>query len=331
MRITPCTPEALRARIADVDAEVSDAVWRERLRCEVSARGTTSRTALVASTIDRWTLDPGRREALRPQLGERVDDLVDDREIYAADGGLIAPAPLVKICVNHAHRLLVGSVPTPVLDAALGGRVRADRRVRLAVCASNDEAFARAIDGLGGLSTGLNEWAEWPQHTHSTTDWHECLNARGRDGGPRSDLPDGDAEAYVAEGRNGAANHRWRPLQPGPGQRLVRVRRPFGWLYRWTAGGEWWVALTASEAHRTVAMLDAESRIPKAIRVVRDGDAVCLTTEAMLPREEYRVALAVCDRVERADSARVFRVPAGVAPEFTSILSDRLWLRIEGS
>lgn len=322
MRVLSVDEVRARARALAVPWRAGDDLaWREVVRVQLAAEGVTTRRALVDRAL-RWA-DAPRDDEDRTRLSELIDDLDAVGDLSLGDEGLVAAtAPRAAVVNGGDTVLLLGTVPTPHFEHALGLRVE-PRRVRRVILPRMDlPALTDAMATLGGRVVDALRWAGLDRAPTSPTQWWAELNARD----PLDETAGSEWEItevqrlVVGDGRA-----RWRDEPRGDG--LLRRRMDGGWhRFAVRRDGCLW-ALSRDEATRTELSLRWEGGALPTMAVRAEAGGVRFTLGARIPMAEYRLLLGTADRVDGA----TWDVPRATWPALASVFRERLGCALDES
>jgi hypothetical protein len=302
-----------------------EGAWRETVRAHLAAAGSALRRTLIDRVL-RWHDAPDDEETR-----ERVDSVVDELDAVGdalvGDGGLVGAAPLRAALVgDEGQCLLVGSVPSRVIEAALGAAFVPGRVRSMSLRGRSREELAAALAPLGGVVIDVETWAGLDRSPRSLGAWRCSLEARRIEEPGAVDTTPERGVFVVREGRG-----RWRrPDATGSSARLERVRQPGGWYrYAWrTAEGE--RPLSRDEATRTILAVEAAAGGARTATATRArGDVVVVAVPGFVPRAEYRLLLGVGERTGASDGVARYAVSADAWPTVAAVLGDRLGMIVD--
>lgn len=306
-----------------------DEAWRETVRAHLAAEGSVLRRALVDRVL-RWH-DAPDDDATRGRVNDLIDALDGVGDVLVGDGGLVGAAPLRAALVGRSRVvLLLGSVPTAVLAAAMPEETIARGRVRRVLLRRLGHAeVARAMDSLGGSVIDARVWAGLDRAPPTLDAWWQTLGARRVEAMWPSE---GARERAVFVVHNGRG--RWRRPEDGGASlpQIERERQPGGWYrYAWrTADGA--CPLTSDEATRTMLAVEARAGVAReVIAASTPGDVVTVSVPGWVPRAEYRFLLGVGDRLETREGNSRYAVPSESWAELAEMFSKRLGMIVDES
>ena len=239
MQLAVVSPQALQEQIHATwgkdPSRLSTLV--EAIRCELSARTTSSRKALCERV--QSLLAPVvqfDQETIRDAL----DMLESSGDITSGPGGIVASAPLRAVQLMEGVYLLFSSAPTtqlssqlPVLSITEGVERRAE------ISAENTTAFQEAVQDLGGLVISPERWAGLDRGLPAGPQWIEGLDLRLKQAFKPAGGWEGELvipwRVYLPDPKRKSQRESWKK-EVAEGHLWQAKNNRNRWLYAWTGG-----------------------------------------------------------------------------------------------
>ena len=256
----------------------------ELLRCEISARGMTQRTAAIQSIRQSVA---AVADLSVEKIASVYSRLVSAGDLLALPGGKVAPAPLRCVRLAGTRAYVFAGSGTKSLAVHLGVQPALDGLRRSLVWS---DAIAERIERVGGLVLDADQWAQFDRTAVADADFLQSLDDRL-----------GASDAAVVQPPNNSLDWRgwlavddqmrWRT--DGLAAKLWRAMNRWGRpTYAWTAGGS-----PSGLPHLPIGRDDGlRAQFAEAIHqgapakawAYRDAEMATLEIQWWLPTPEYR-------------------------------------------